>query len=57
MILNVVHHNYLVGDDRPEYLRAWCQWCHLHHEVPHHAKTRATRKDRTRELLAEEACA
>jgi hypothetical protein len=33
-------------------LGALCQWCHLHYDAPHHAETRATRKDAARPLLA-----
>lgn len=53
IVLTVAHLNHKSGDDRDENLRAWCQWCHLHHDVVHHAETRATRKDAARPLLRE----
>jgi hypothetical protein len=34
-------------------MRAWCTWCHLHHDQPHHKLTRSTRKDAARPLLQE----
>lgn len=51
IVLTIGHVNHQAGDDRDENLRAWCQWCHLHHDVVHHAETRATRKDAARPLL------
>lgn len=32
-------------------LRAWCTWCHLHHDQPQHKLTRSRRKDAGRPLL------
>jgi hypothetical protein len=32
-------------------LRAWCTWCHLHHDQPQHKISRCDRKDRSRPLL------
>lgn len=52
IVLTVAHLNHKSGDDRDENLRAWCQWCHLHHDLEHHAETRAIRKDAARPLLA-----
>ena len=33
-------------------LRAWCTWCHLHHDMAAHQRTRQERKDRNRTMLA-----
>lgn len=52
IILTIAHLNHVAGDDRGENLRAWCQWCHLHHDLGHHASTRAARKDAARPLIA-----
>lgn len=52
VILTVAHLNHTPGDDRPENLRALCQWCHLVYDRDHHARTRAERKDASRPLLA-----
>lgn len=51
IVLTIAHLNHEAGDDRDENLRAWCQWCHLHHDVVHHHETRAARKDAARPLL------
>ncbi len=52
VVLTIAHLNHKPGDDRPENLRAFCQWCHLHYDRHHHRDTRAARKDRARPLLA-----
>ena len=52
IVLTIGHVNHVAGDDRDENLKAWCQWCHLHHDKLHHAETRATRKDAARPLLS-----
>lgn len=52
IVLTIAHLNHQAGDDRDENLRAWCQWCHLHHDLVHHAETRAIRKDAARPLLS-----
>lgn len=49
--LGVAHINNVPGDDRDENLAAWCNWCHLNHDAPHHHDTRATRKDASRPLI------
>ena len=33
-------------------LRAWCTWCHLHHDQQQHHEARADRKDLGRPLIA-----
>ena len=57
VVLTIAHLNHTPGDDRPENLMALCQWCHLNYDKVHHRETRATRKDRSRELLALPAAA
>jgi hypothetical protein len=52
VVLTIAHLNHTPGDDRPENLKALCQWCHLNYDKLHHKETRALRKDRTRPLLA-----
>lgn len=51
IVLSVAHVNHQAGEDGDGNLRAWCQWCHLHHDFVHHAETRAIRKDAARPLL------
>lgn len=51
VVLTVGHLNHVSGDDRPENMRAWCQWCHLNHDLAHHHETRSARKDARRPLL------
>jgi len=51
IVLCIAHLNHVSGDDRPENLKALCQWCHLQHDKAHHADTRAARKDQNRPLL------
>lgn len=46
------HLNNVAGDDRMGNLAWLCRGCHLHHDVPFHRATRATRKDAARPLLA-----
>jgi len=36
-------------------MRAWCTWCHLHHDQPQHKLSRSSRKDAGRPLLQESA--
>lgn len=48
--LAVAHVDGVAGHDSDENLRAWCQWCHLHHDAPQHKATRIQRKDRARGL-------
>lgn len=55
VVLTIAHLNHRAGDDRDENLRALCQWCHLNHDLVHHAETRATRKDAARPLLSDPA--
>lgn len=45
------HLNNKAGDDRPANLAWLCRGCHLHHDVPFHRLTRATRKDAARPIL------
>jgi hypothetical protein len=52
VILTVGHLNHTPGDDRPENLAAWCQFCHLIFDAEHHHRTRGARKDGSRPLLA-----
>lgn len=52
VVLTVAHVNHVSGDDRPENLAAWCQYCHLVWDVQHHRRTRGRRKDRARPLFA-----
>lgn len=52
VVLTIAHLNHQPGDDRPENLKALCQWCHLHYDQVHHKQTRCARKDRARPLLA-----
>lgn len=47
----VTHDNHTAGDDRPENLKARCQWCHLNFDKGFHRATRAIRKDQGRPLL------
>jgi hypothetical protein len=51
VVLQVGHVNHIAGDDRDENLRAWCPWCHLHHDAVHHRESRSMRKDVDRPLL------
>lgn len=51
IVLTVAHLNHTPGDDRPENLKALCQWCHLNYDKDHHRESRAARKDATRPLL------
>ena len=52
IVLTIAHLNHVSGDDRPENLKALCQWCHLNFDKYHHAETRSIRKDGTRPLLS-----
>jgi hypothetical protein len=52
IVLSVAHLNHVAGDDRDENLKALCQYCHLHFDAAHHKETRATRKDKSRPILA-----
>lgn len=47
------HLNHQAGDDRPENVGWFCQWCHLRHDRGHHKETRSLRKDLARPLLKE----
>lgn len=40
VVLTVGHRNHLPEDCRLENLAAWCQGCHLHYDIDHHAQTR-----------------
>ena len=51
IVLTIAHLNHIAGDDRPENLKALCQWHHLNLDKDHHAESRAIRKDATRPLL------
>jgi hypothetical protein len=51
VVLAVAHRNHTPGDDRPENLAAWCQYCHLHWDLIQHADTRKDRKDFKRPML------
>jgi hypothetical protein len=53
VVLTIAHLNQIAGDDRPENLKALCQWCHLWLDRGQHRQTRATRKDAARPLLAQ----
>jgi hypothetical protein len=55
VVLTVAHLNHVAGDDRPENLKALCQWCHLNYDRLHHHETRGTRKDGGRPLLTSPA--
>jgi len=52
VVLTIAHLNHDPTDNRDKNLAALCQWCHLHHDRQHHKKTRATRKDQARPILA-----
>ena len=52
VVICVCHINGVAGDDRDDNLAAWCQWCHLNHDVGLHRVTRCLRKDAARPLLA-----
>lgn len=56
VVLTVAHLNHVAGDDRPENLRALCQWCHLALDRSQHAVNRRStaldRHDQARPLLA-----
>jgi hypothetical protein len=52
IVLTIAHLNHMAGDDRPENLKALCQWCHLDYDKHHHHITRAVRKDAARPILA-----
>lgn len=52
IILTVAHLNHTPGDDREDNLAALCQYCHLRYDLEHHRRTRQTRKDARRPLLA-----
>lgn len=51
VVLTIAHLNHTPGDDRPENLKALCQWCHLWHDRNQHRATRAQTKDTRRPLL------
>lgn len=51
IVLTIAHLNHDPSDMRDENLAALCQWCHLNHELRHHAETRAIRKDQSRPIL------
>lgn len=52
--LGVAHADGDPANMNEENLRAWCTWCHLHHDQPQHKQSRATRKDSARPLLTTE---
>lgn len=52
VVVCVAHLNHTPGDDRPDNLAAWCQYCHLIYDLQQHHISRATRKDARRPLLA-----
>lgn len=56
VVLAVAHLNNDPEDNREENLRAYCQWCHLHHDLPvhqaHAKQTRIRHKDAARPMLA-----
>jgi HNH endonuclease len=52
IVLTVAHLNHVAGEDDDENLAALCQRCHLKHDRPQHAESRAKRKDAGRPLLA-----
>lgn len=51
IVLAVIHLNHVSGEDGDQNLRAFCQWCHLHHDKEQHRETRAERKDLLRPVL------
>lgn len=51
IVLTVAHLDHTPGNDTEENLRAFCQWCHLHHDLAEHRASRCSRKDRGRPLL------
>lgn len=55
IVLTIAHLNSTPGDDRPENLKALCQWCHLNFDQALHVansrRTRSIRKDRARPIL------
>ena len=53
IVLTIAHLNHVAGDDRPENLKALCQWCHLNYDKLHHKETRMERKDAARPILQE----
>ena len=50
IVLTIAHLNHKAGDDRPENLKALCQWCHLNYDRLHHKETRSIRKDALRPI-------
>ncbi|MGE5569819.1 MAG: hypothetical protein ACM3S5_12345 [Rhodospirillales bacterium] len=46
VVLTIAHLDHTPGHDDDNNLRAWCQWCHLHHDQPHHIETRAATRVR-----------
>jgi hypothetical protein len=53
--LTIVHRDHNPANNRDRNLAAWCTWCHLHHDEPHHRANRQLRKDRSRPILAANA--
>jgi hypothetical protein len=51
--IGVAHKDHDPANRDDSNLRAWCNWCHLHHDSPHHQETRQKRRDRERPMLAE----
>lgn len=52
IVCAVTHVNGVPGDDRDDNLRFRCQWCHLRADESLHKRTRSTRKDLARPIIA-----
>lgn len=51
VVLTVAHLNHTPEDCRDDNLRAFCQGCHLHYDIEHHAQT--AQRSRTAALEAQ----
>jgi hypothetical protein len=51
VVLCAAHLDHNPANNDDENIWFLCQWCHLHHDRPHHKETRMDRKDRGRPLL------
>jgi hypothetical protein len=51
--LTVGHVDNVAEHMAPRNLKAWCTWCHLHHDQEHHKQSRSRRKDAGRPILQE----
>jgi hypothetical protein len=51
VVLTIAHVNHDPTDNSDDNLQAWCQWCHLIHDVAHHRESRGFRKDKNRPII------